>query len=246
VAIFFTLAYAFTWALLPLARTSIAASLVALQGPAVAALVVAALGGRADLRDLGARVARWRVPVLWYGVALALPLPITAARSLLESLAGAAGPIAWQPISSLGLVVFVLVAGEEIGWRGFALPRLLARFGPWAASAIVGVLWAVWHLPLFLMPGMPQHGTPFLSYLPYLVSLSLLLTVLALRTKGSVIVATLFHGAVNTFGVVNAGASAGLRGWSNAATYGVAALVIAALAWRRRPAIDARRAGVER
>jgi membrane protease YdiL (CAAX protease family) len=154
---------------------------------------------------------------------------VTAARSALEWAAGAEGPIRAQPVTTLGLVVFVLVAGEEVGWRGFALPRLLARTGPWTASAAVGLLWACWHLPLFLMPGMPQFGTPFLSYVPYLIALSAILTILSLATEGSVLVATLFHGAVNTFGFVDPAAGADLRGWTNALSYGAAAIVLHAL-----------------
>lgn len=225
-ATFSTLSFAFTWALLPFAQRTIFASLLALLGPAAAAAVTAAMGGAQERRDLGARLLRWRLPWTVYAVALLLPLPISAARSVLEWAAGAEGPIRFQPVSGLGLVVFVLVAGEEIGWRGFALPRLLERTGPWAASVAVGLLWALWHLPLFFMPEMPQFGTPFVSFVPYLIALSILLTHLAQATNGSVLIATLFHGAVNTFGVVNVAAEASLRGWSNAVAYGTAAALV--------------------
>jgi membrane protease YdiL (CAAX protease family) len=95
----------------------------------------------------------------------------------------------------------------------------------------MGALWAFWHLPLFYMPGMPQHGTPFLSYVPYVIALSVLLTILAMNTDGSVIIAILFHGAVNTFAIVNEGASTTQRGWGNAVSYGVPAATIGAIAW---------------
>ena len=231
---FFVLAFLFTWALLPLARASLAVSLVALWGPAVAAAITARASGRHDFMDLRRRVTSWRAPIGWYLAAVLLPLPITALRSAIESLAGAEGAIRLQPVSALNLIVFVLVAGEEIGWRGFALPRLLSRSGACGASTILGLLWALWHLPLFFMPGMPQYGTPFLSYVPYLIALSFILTMLARPTAGSVIIATLFHGAVNTFGIVNTGASAAQRGWGNALSYGIAALVIGTIAWHTR------------
>jgi membrane protease YdiL (CAAX protease family) len=127
----------------------------------------------------------------------------------------------------------VLVVGEEIGWRGFALPHLLATRKPWEASTIIGVLWGLWHLPLFFVAGMPQFGHPIVPFIGYTIALSVILTVLAQRTAGSVIVATLFHGSVNTLGVVNAAASPTLRGWVNAAAYGVVAVVVGTLAWRR-------------
>ncbi len=231
---FFVLACTFTWALLPLTRTSLVFSLVALLGPAAAALITAGLGGREQLFDLWRRVATWRVPVFWYLAALLLPLIVSGLRSCIEYVLGATGPVRLQPITALGLTVFVLVAGEEVGWRGFALPRLLSDLGPWTASAIVGVLWALWHLPLFFMPGMPQFGIPLLSYVPYLIALSIILTILHLSTEGSVVIATLFHGAVNTFGIVNAGASPLQRGWGNALAYGAAALLLGILAWNTR------------
>ena len=233
VASYVALAFLFTWALLPLASRSIAVSLVALCGPAFAALAVVAAGGREDRGDFFARLTAWRVSPAWYVVALLLPLLISALRSGAELAWGARGDIRAQPISVLSLVIFILVAGEEVGWRGFALPRLLARFGPWGASTLLGLVWALWHLPLFYIPGMPQFGTPFLPFIGYTIALSVILTFLAQRTRGSVVIATLFHGAVNTFGVVNAAASPAERGWSNALSYGVAAVLLGAVAWGR-------------
>jgi membrane protease YdiL (CAAX protease family) len=230
---FFGLTVAFTWALLPLAGTSIAFSLIALCGPAAAALATAALLGFAELNALRGRVMRWRVPGRWYLLALVLPLPASALASGLAYLAGAAGPVRFQEISALQAVVFVLVAGEEIGWRGFALPILLTRFSPWRASGVLGVVWALWHLPLFYMPEMPQYGSPFAPFVAYTVALSLILTVLARQTAGSVVIATLFHGAVNTLGFVNAAATPAMRGWGNAVSYGLAALIVSVVASRR-------------
>jgi membrane protease YdiL (CAAX protease family) len=235
---FFGLAYSFTWILLPFARDSVLMALVALLGPAAAAVTTAALCGREELGRLRRRTLLWRVPLRWYLIALVIPLPVSALRTGIELLWGAAGPIHWQPISALGLIVFVLVAGEEIGWRGFALPALLARFGPWRASVVIGVVWAMWHVPLFLMPGMPQFGSPFLPYVGYVIGLSIILTFLGQHTGGSLIIATLFHGAVNTFGIVNDGATTFQRGWSNALGYGAVALALGIIAWRRRPRLS--------
>jgi membrane protease YdiL (CAAX protease family) len=232
-AAFFGLTFAFTWSLLPLARASIAASLVALWGPAVAALVTAALVGGAEFRALLGRSVHWRVPMRWYLVALLAPVVISALASALEYVAGARGPIRPLPISPLQVVVFVLVVGEEIGWRGYALPILRIRHGPWRASVVLGLAWALWHLPLFYLPEMPQYGSPFVPFIGYTIALSILLTLLAERTGGSVIVATLFHGAVNTLGVVNAATTPELRGWGNAVGYGLVAGVAGSAAWGR-------------
>jgi membrane protease YdiL (CAAX protease family) len=223
---FIGIAFAFTWSLLPLAATSIPISLVALCGPAVAAFLVTAFEDRGQRREFFARMTDWRIPVRWYVLALTLPLLVSTIRSGVEYLCGARGAIEVQPITPLSLIVFVLVAGEEIGWRGFALPRLLPRSGPWLASPIVGMVWALWHLPLFSMPSMPQYGSPFFAFIIYTIALSVILTFLALQTRGSVILATLFHGAVNTFAVVNTAATPTLRGWTNALCYSLVALLI--------------------
>jgi membrane protease YdiL (CAAX protease family) len=231
--VYFGLAFALTWALLPLAHVSLAFAMLALFGPAAAAFLTAGLLGKADLADLKARVTRWRVPLRWYAAALLLPLMTSAVASALEYAAGARSPLSLQPVSPVGLVLFVLVLGEEIGWRGFALPRLLARSGPWRASLLLGAVWALWHLPLFSLAGMPQFGHPFGPYVAYTVGLSLVLTFLALPTQGSVVVATVFHGAVNTLVVVNGAATPTLRGWGNAAAWTLAGLALGVLAWRR-------------
>jgi membrane protease YdiL (CAAX protease family) len=153
----------------------------------------------------------------------------------LQFFAGAAGPSGLQPIPLLQAVVFVLVIGEEIGWRGYALPILLTRTTAFRASLVIGVVWALWHLPLFYMPEMPQYGRPFLPFVAYTVALSVMLTLLAERTQASVVIATLFHGAVNTIGFVNAGATPAQRGWANAVSYGLTAAVAAAAVWQKRP-----------
>jgi membrane protease YdiL (CAAX protease family) len=233
VIVFLALAYLLTWALLPLTRISIAFSLLALCGPAVAAVITATLWRREELAGLWRRTTQWRAGGRWYLLALLLPLLVSGLRSGMEYVLGAPGPIRFQPISTLNLIVFALIAGEEIGWRGFALPHLADRVGWLRASLIIGVLWAVWHLPLFHMAGMPQYGTPFLPYIGYTIALSVILSVLTLSTAGSVVIATLFHGAVNTFGIVNAGTGLELRGWSNAVCYGLAACVVGALAAKR-------------
>lgn len=223
---FFLLAFIFTWSLLPMASVSISASLLALCGPAFAAGLVSVATSREEQRQFNSRLTAWRISPTWYLLALLLPLPVTAFRSLLEGWLGAEGEMTLQPITPLGLIVFLLVAGEEIGWRGFALPRLLPRFGQAGASLFLGGIWALWHLPLFYIESMPQFGMPFLPYLGYTVALSFILTVLSSRTQGSTIIATLFHGAVNTFGFTTTGTDLDLRGYTNMTCYGLAAVIL--------------------
>jgi membrane protease YdiL (CAAX protease family) len=222
---FFVLAFAFTWALLPFARDSVLIGVVALSGPAAAAFVAAGLGGRDGLNDLRRRISLWRVPIRWYVLALAIPIVASALRTGIEVLVSDAGVVRFQQVTLLALIVFVMVFGEEVGWRGFATPRLHARFGLLISSAIVGVLWSLWHLPLFFMPSMPQYQHPFIPYIGYLIALSILLGWITQRTTGSVIVATVFHGAVNTFGIVT-GVPFTVRGWTNFASYAIVAAAV--------------------
>lgn len=95
------------------------------------------------------------------------------------------------------LVVTLLTGGnEEPGWRGYALPRLLERFNPFWAGLLLGMIWAVWHIPSTFMPTL-QGLIPFYLYFPHIVFLSIIFTWLFLRTEGSVLYAILFHGAIN-------------------------------------------------
>jgi membrane protease YdiL (CAAX protease family) len=231
---FFVLAYALTWPLIPLVSVSPLWGFPALFGPATAAIVVAAVAdGRAGLKDLLGRVVRWRVGARWYAVALGLPVILALAAAGLHLALGARSSIEFGGLSVLNFVVFVLIIGEELGWRGYALPRLLARRSALAASLILGLLWGLWHLPTFFVPGAPQHRLPITAFLLLTVAYSVLFTWIYLHTGGSVLLATLFHGAINfSQGLLLGGLDPARTYWLLAAVYGLAALVLAS-GWAR-------------
>ena len=79
----------------------------------------------------------------------------------------------------------------------FAVPKLLDRFSPLVASVVLGVLWWLWHLPTFFIPGTPQYGLSIPAYLVMTTAYSILLTWVWGPTGGSVLVATLVHGMIN-------------------------------------------------
>jgi membrane protease YdiL (CAAX protease family) len=224
---FFALAYAFAWSLSLLTSVSLAFGFLALFGPAAAALIVVALvDGRAGVRDLGLRMTLWRVGVHWYVIALGLPALLSLGVVGLSIALGAPAEMTFHGLTPLTLTLFILVIGEEIGWRGFALPRLQSRFGARWASLILGLLWAGWHLPNQFIPGLEAYGYGFPAFTAYVVAMTVLFTWLANHTRGSVLLAWLFHGAINTLIFTNPTTDLVQRWWLSAAVYGAAALLV--------------------
>jgi len=197
--------------LLPI-RIPAAVGALAIAGPAIAALVLTGFEhGRLGVQRLLSRLLHWRVGAQWYLVALLTP-PIIAISALgtYRFLAGVPPRIpaplprelaqigAESPVTYALLAVFFVWGSlaEELGWRGYALPRLLGTYSALTASVIIGVVWAVWHLPLFLMNASAQASIPFGWYLLYALSLSVLFTWLYNNTGGSLLLATLFHAVI--------------------------------------------------
>jgi membrane protease YdiL (CAAX protease family) len=232
---FFVLAFGITWAVWVPRAAGFPVGVVGqlwTWAPAVAALLAATItGGRGALRDLGARLVRWRVGWEWYLVVVLGPAAFSLAVAVVYVLLGgswaAAAPPALSGEASLVVLPLFLVVlfvtdgvGEELAWRGFALPRLLARYGALVASLILGVLWAAWHLPLVWTEGTPLYGQPVWVLLLDTTAKSVLFTWVFLHTRGSVFLAALLHATTNLFVVSPVVAEAG----------GVAPLSLAALA----------------
>lgn len=210
-AAYAALALALTWAvwipaLTLLGDDGVPFVLLGAFGPAAAAAVMVRREGgrvRSWLRDH----VRFRLPARWYVVAVALPLvePVTVA--IVAAVSGT--PLSFAelparlPAVLVGFVVVLLVGGgqEELGWRGYLLPRLQARVGALGASLAVGVLWAVWHLPLFTlgMSGYTYEHVSFLVYLPLLTAASVVFTWLCNQTGGNVVPVMLLHAAFNSW-----------------------------------------------
>jgi hypothetical protein len=225
---FFVIAYAVTWALIPLVRLSPLFGLLALFGPAFAAFVVTAgTEGRPAARALLRRVVLWRVGPLYYVLAFAIPIAISFLAAAIASLWEGRFTVQLNAIPILGLVVFVLVVGEEIGWRGYAQPALAKRLGPVPAALTVGFLWAFWHLPLFYLDGMPQRDIPFATFLLFTMAYSVVAAWLVGRANGSLLIATLLHGAFNAFTFVTPGLDTGERWWIVASLWVLAAIIAA-------------------
>jgi membrane protease YdiL (CAAX protease family) len=215
-------------------------------GPGIAAFIAAGVfEGRAGIRDLVRRISIWRVGAQWYVVALFLRLLLSlAALYGYGLLTGQALPLAVPAWSVLVVTVLVQVPNtllEEIGWRGYAYPRLLPGRNPVVMSLLLGAFWTVWHLPYWLTaPVTQKFGIPFLALAALIVlSLSVVITWLWLNTRGSVLLAWLFHLATNTttaFVVLSPEATGGLG--PMALEVGLMVAVATGAAWlMARPAV---------
>jgi membrane protease YdiL (CAAX protease family) len=172
-------------------------------------------------------------------VALGLPFLLGLAAIGLHVLLGASYTYRAGGPLLLSLILGVLVLGEELGWRGYALPRLQARYGSLAASLILGALWAAWHLINATIPGMGAYWHSFAAFALFVIPQTILFTWLANRTRGSVLLAWLFHAAINTAGSQLFVGDQVRQWWLSGAVFGLAALIVllaTGLSLTRRPA----------
>ena len=160
-----------------------------------------------ELRRLLGRAFIWRVSPIWYVLAVAGPAAVMLIAMGIHVLLGGTAPD-YVPFGARWLIVavnFVLVLliggplGEEFGWRGFALPSLEARFSPLWASLILGIIWTVWHLPLFFISDSAQHSLPFGMYALLTIPLTVLITWVYHGSGDSLLLVMLLHAAVNTW-----------------------------------------------
>jgi membrane protease YdiL (CAAX protease family) len=155
---------------------------------------------------------RWRVGALWY-VAAFSPLFIAFLAAAVFVILGGTTANPEQPVVPSLVTSFVISAitgamGEELGWRGFLLPRLQQRFNALTSSLLVGVIWAIWHLPLWLLPGYGWDAIPFWAFGSCAVSTSVLYTWVLNSTKGSLLLASIIHLMTN-YGM----SVVGILGW---------------------------------
>ncbi len=214
---FFALTFAVTWTCFIAAVASSGGvagvpprpglSALILLGTFAPALVALALTARAEgnagVRALLSRLFRGQVGARWYVFAAGYMVGIKLTVALVYRLVNGAWPRfgheAWYVMA--GATVFSTViggqAGEEIGWRGYALPRLAARLGLGGASVVLGVIWALWHLPLFYLPEADTYGQSFPVYLLQVIALSVAIAWLYWRSHGSLLLTMLMHAAIN-------------------------------------------------
>jgi uncharacterized protein len=180
---------------------------VAFIGPSLAAFIMTAVTeDRAGVIRLLRSYLRWRVGWCWYFLVLvAVPLLQIGVDLMVTRSFNVVGAMTSTFVLSYGTGLLVGgPLGEEAGWRAFALPRLQKRMGPLKGSVVLGVCWACWHLPTFLIPGMGEDASTLRSgvvlfglFVVSTVALSLLFTWVYNSTRGSLLVTILLHTAIN-------------------------------------------------
>jgi uncharacterized protein len=243
---FFFITFAITWPCFSaVAAFSAGAALTfaGLRGPILflgifaPAIVALSLTARAEgsegVLGLLRRLVQGNVAIRWYLFAAGYMAAVKLAVALLHRVFLGAWPRfgtdPWYII--VGATIFSLIvggqSGEEIGWRGYALPRLANRFGYAAASIVLGVIWALWHLPLFFVRDADKYGQSFIMYTLQVTAISVAMAWLYQRTNGSLLLTMLLHSAINqSKGIVPSGVpgatnsftvSASIVGWMTVA-----------------------------
>jgi membrane protease YdiL (CAAX protease family) len=207
-AIFFVIAFGVpwsTWITLRVRHSSFA------QGPPLAWMVGAAFcsvagivatyveTGVSGVKDLARRCVLYRVSVAWWLYASFLALGVHLLATIIYGAThGRIGPFRPLELFHQWWLFYVFAFGllqgplaEELGWRGFLLPRLLSNYSPLGAGVILGVIWAAWHINMFSSP-----TSTLVLFTASAVALSILMTVMFLRTRGSVLLAIVMHWSV--------------------------------------------------
>ncbi len=209
--LFFGASYAVTWAVLAVyilagewatehlgpIRPGSPAFYVAVAAPSMAALALTfRQQGLSGVSSLLRRLLPFPVPVFWAAVALlgypALWLVVALATKIADGTPGALDLSPWTvALPALLLAGHLLkdggALGEELGWRGYALPRLLEISTPRTASVVLGLVWAVWHLPAFFIGSLSQSTFSLAPYILNVVAFSVFMTVIFIRTDGNVL-----------------------------------------------------------
>ena len=176
-------------------------------GPTLSAFIMTGITeGRIGIRLLLRRYVLWRVEFRWYlfvllGIpaievlgAIVLPGVLVSFQSLTLSL------VLTYPVAFVSTFILGGPLGEEPGWRGFALPHLQPLHGPLVGSLILGILWALWHLPLFWSGVWTPPNIPnIVMFILTITALTIIMTWVFNNAKGSLLITMLMHASFNAF-----------------------------------------------
>jgi membrane protease YdiL (CAAX protease family) len=238
IALFLILLFALTWpwgvlvvpAAMPHGQLAfLAAFLPMVWAPTVIALGILWYREGPDIvkRELRARLTYRQGSGRWHVLAGGTPIVITAVALASAWAVGDGAPFipSNAVLLTLGVQVITGASGEELGWRGYLLPRLGERIGALSAALVMSTLWAFWHLPAFFTPGMPHQLIPMLSFLLVVAGFGLFLALLFNEGGESVLPTMLAHLALNaTLAVGGVNLASGVFWRTMAAIYGALAV----------------------
>jgi membrane protease YdiL (CAAX protease family) len=211
--------------------------ILAVYSPGISGVLL--VGRHYGLKGLGSffrRLTLWRAPLGWWlFLILGVPVIFYAGAAVKGTLSD---PFTFSPwTQALPAIALALFLGpiEEFGWRGLALPLMQRRLAPFWAGLLLGVVWALWHIPSFFISGTPQSAWDFAPFFIGVVTLSVILTPLFNAARGSLLIAALYH-----FQMMN-------PLWPDAQPWDSLFLVLVAIVvvWLNRRQLFRRGAGVE-
>lgn len=227
---------------------------IALFGPSVAGLAAVFVHrGRVGLSGLLKRLHPSRTLVGWYGLAFSLPFLVMVASLFVSSpmssgdLSWAGVGLGWLALTSLRVFVLGGPLGEELGWRGVLLPGLTQGRSVVRAATYVGLIWGIWHLPLYFVSGTGQWEQAqeggialFVAFVLWVVALSIIQGWLFVRTGGSLVAQLIFHTGVNVAALLPAliGAGGMIQVVNGVLTWVVAIVVMRSLRTDRGSVVE--------
>jgi membrane protease YdiL (CAAX protease family) len=161
------------------------------------------------------------MPAIWWITLLLIHAALSCAGAALNGTISEPFPFApWYAVLPPTIIALFIGPIEELGWRGLALPLFQRLLSPVWAGLVLGAIWAVWHLPVFFMSGSPQHTWSFWVFFLGVVALSVVMTAMFNASRGSILIAVLFHWQANQPAWPDG------RPWSSLFFIGVAAIVV--------------------
>jgi membrane protease YdiL (CAAX protease family) len=168
-----------------------------------AAMIMAKLENSYSIRQLFSKLKIWKIGSKWYLIALSFTLiQVGFAMMVYKGFSGSTPKIPSDYSIALLPIIFLVLffqvgLSEELGWRGYALPKLQSKYSALKSSIILGLVWAFWHVGSFLVPGSFHDSVPLLWYILDTILFTIVLTWVFNNTKGSLLLAVLFHVAVD-------------------------------------------------
>ena len=154
------------------------------------------------LREYHTCLFRWRLSIFWYVVpfviSFGVPLIADGAFRLFTNSSGAVQNIkSWFMVFTLFATMVFGGGLEELGWRGIALPELEKRYSPLPSSIVLGLVWVIWHVPLFFIKGVSQYGNNVFVFALGVLGLTFILSWIYNQTD-SIFICIIFHSSFNT------------------------------------------------